>query len=68
MMRYSVKSIDQKFVKEYGHFSFARNTGKNIGKNIIKDLSGNYSRKLPDIAKQSATDAFKTASKRTIQK
>ena len=35
---------------------------KNIGKNI------NCSQKLLDHAKQSATDAFKTASKRAIQK
>ena len=42
--------------------------GKNIGKNIRKDLSSKYSQKLPDIAKQSETDALKTSSKRVIQK
>ena len=42
--------------------------GKNIGKNISKDLSGTQSQKLLDHAKQFATDAFKTASKRAIQK
>ena len=49
--------------------------GKNIGKNTSKNLSGKYSpgvlaicKKLLDHVKQSATDAFKTASKRTIQK
>ena len=31
-------------------------------------MSGKYSQKLFDFAKQSATDAFKTASKGTIQK
>ena len=31
-------------------------------------MSGKYSQKLPDHAKQSATDAFNTASKRAIQK
>ena len=41
--------------------------GQNIGKNVIKNLSGKYSQKLLDRAK-SATDAFKTASKREIQK
>ena len=41
---------------------------KNISKNIIKILSGEYSQKLVDHAKQSATDVFKTASKRAIQK
>ena len=49
--------------------------GKNIGKNIIKSLSRKYgpgmlaaSQKLLDHAKQSATDAFKTALKRAIPK
>ena len=41
---------------------------KYIGKNISRNLSGKYSQKLLDHAKQSATDAFKTASKRAIQK
>ena len=41
---------------------------KNIGKNISKNLSSKYSQKLLDHAKQSATYAFKTASKRAIQK
>ena len=31
-------------------------------------MSGNYSQKLLDHTKQSATDAFKTASKKAIQK
>ena len=42
--------------------------GKNIRKNISKKLSGKYSQKLLDDAKQSATDALKTFSKRVIQK
>ena len=41
---------------------------KNIGKNISKNLSRKYSHKLLDHTKQSATDAFKTSSKRAIQK
>ena len=41
---------------------------KNIGKNLSKNLSGKYTQKLLDRAKQSATDVFKTASKRVIQK
>ena len=40
--------------------------GKNIGKN--KTLSGKYSQKLLDHAKNSATDALKTTSKRIIKK
>ena len=42
--------------------------GKNIGKNINKILSGKYGQKLLNHAKQSATDAIKTSSKRFIQK
>ena len=42
--------------------------GKNIGINISKNLSGKYNKKLLDHAKQSATDALKTTSKRAIQK
>ena len=42
--------------------------GKNIGKTISKNLSGKNRQKLLDHGKQSATDAFKTASKRAIQK
>ena len=37
--------------------------GKNIGKNISRTLSGKYSQKRLHHAKQSTTDAFKTASK-----
>ena len=47
--------------------SFARSTSKNIGKRVSKNLSGKYSQKLSHHAKKSATDTFKTASKRTIQ-
>ena len=41
---------------------------KNIGKNISKNFSGKYSQKILDHTKKSATDVFKTASIRTIQK
>ena len=64
MLRYSVQPRDQIFVKGYGFLSFARNMGKNISKN----LSSRYSQELLDHAKQSATDAFKTNTKRAIQK
>ena len=64
MKRYSVQSRHNIFLKGYRFLSFA----KNIGKNISKKLSGKYSQKLLDHAQQSATDAFKTASKRAIQK
>ena len=68
MRRYSVQPRNQIFVKGYGFLSFARNMGINIGKNISKNLSSKYSQKLSHHAEQSATDAFKTASKRVIQK
>ena len=63
--------------------SFAKNMVKNIGKNISKNLRGKYGpgmlarvaklsnrmrQKLLDHDKQSATDVFKTASKRESQK
>ena len=75
MMCYSVQPRDRIFVKGYGFLSFAKNMGKSIGKNISKNFSGKYSpgmlaarQKLLDHAKQSATDAFTTASKIVIQK
>ena len=42
--------------------------GKNIGKDISKSLNSKYRQKLLYHAYQSATDAFKTSSKRVIQK
>ena len=68
MSCYSVQPRDQMFVKGYGFMSFAKNMGKNIWKNKSKSLKGKYSQKLLDPSKQPATDAFKTASKRAIQK
>ena len=67
MMKHSVKARDQIFEKSYRFFSFAKIMGKNIGKNISESLSGKYSQKRLDHAKQSATDALKTTSKRVIQ-
>ena len=42
--------------------------GKYTGTNISKNLNSSYSQKFLGHAKQSATDALKTASKRAIQK
>ena len=42
--------------------------GKDIGKNISNSLSGKYSQKRLDHAKQFATHAIKTSSKRVIKK
>ena len=47
--------------------SFAKIMGQNIGKNISQTSIGKYNKKLLDHAKKSATDTFKTASKRVIQ-
>ena len=59
---YSVQPRDRIFVKGYGF------KVKILVKNISKILSGKYSQKLLDCAKQSATDELKTSSKRIIQK
>ena len=66
MTRYSVQPLDQIFVKGYGFLSFAKNMGKNIGKNISKNGSNIYSQKLLDHANKSATDALKTATKKSV--
>ena len=68
MPSYLVQPRDQIFVKGYGFLSYAKSMGKNMGKNISKNVIGRYSKKIFDHAKQPATDAFKTASKRAIQK
>ena len=65
MMRYSDQPRDWIFIKGYGFLFFDKNMSKNVKK---KNASVKYSQKLLDHAKQSATDAFKTASKRAIQK
>ena len=41
---------------------------KKIGKNISENSSGKYSQKLLDHARQYATDAFKTVSKKQFKK
>ena len=66
MTRYSVQPLDQIFVKGYLFLSFAKNMGKNIGKNISNNVSNIYSQKLLDHAIKSATDALKTATKKSV--
>ena len=68
MKHYSVQPRDRIFVKSFRFLSFAKNCLRIIGKNISKNLSSKYGHKILDHAKQSATDALKTASKRAIQK
>ena len=58
---------DQMLVKGYKFLSFAKNMSKNIGKNVSRNLRGKYNQKVPDHAKESATDALKTTSKKAIQ-
>ena len=63
MTRLSVQSRDQIFVKGDEFLSFPKKMGKNIGKNISENLSSKTSQNILDHAKQSVTDALKTASK-----
>ena len=67
-MRYSLQPRDWVFVKGHGFLSFAKHMGKSIGKNIRKNLSGKYSQKRLDHAKQFATNALKTSSKKVTWK
>ena len=50
MLRYSVKTRDQIFVKGYEFLFFAKNMSKNIGKDLTKNLIGKYSQKRYDHA------------------
>ena len=64
-MHYSVQPRGQILVKGFGFLSISV---KSIGKNIRKILSSKCNQKLFDHTRQSATDAFKTTSKREILK
>ena len=68
MAWYSAQPRDRIFVKSYGFLFFAQNMGTNIGRNISKILSGKYTQKPLDDAKQSATGPLKTTSKKVIAK
>ena len=63
MQHSSGQPRDSIFIKGYGLSSFARNTGKNAGINIRKNLTSIFSQKILDCAKKSAADTPKTASK-----
>ena len=56
-MRYSIKPRDRIYVKGYGFLSFSKNMGRNLSSNTVKI----------DSAKESTTNAIKTASKKAIQ-
>ena len=66
-MRYSMEPRERRHVKGYGFLSFAGNFGTHANK-VDKNMSNKYSQKLVDTAKESATNAIKTTSKRAIQK
>ena len=68
MRRYSVWPRDRIFVKGFEFLSFARNMGKDVPKNISKNLKSNYSQKLLDHAKKSATDVIKLLTKVRFKK
>ena len=55
-MRYLIEPTERRYVKGYEFLSLARN------------LNNTYGQKLVDSAKKSATDAFKIAGKRAIEK
>ena len=55
-MRYSIEPTERRYVKGYEFLSLARS------------LNNTYGQKLVDSAKKSATDAFKIAGKRAIEK
>ena len=67
-MRFSIQPIDRIFVKGYEFLSVAKNKGKNIAKKKSYDLRFKYSEKRLYHAKQSATDALKTSSKKSNPK
>ena len=66
-MRSSIEPRDRIYVEGFGFLSFAKNIGTPATK-VAKNMSNKYSQKLFGHAKQSAADAFKTASKRVTQK
>ena len=68
MTHYSDERRDQQFVKNYRFLSFAENIRRNIDKNVSGNLCSKYSKTFLDHAKQSATDAFETASKEQFKK
>ena len=65
-MRYLIEPKETRYVKGYGFLSFARNLGTHTTK-VAKNLNNKYRQKLADSATISATEAFKIASKQTIQ-
>ena len=65
-MSYSFQPRNRISVKGCRFLSFPNSINTNVDENISKNLTGKYSQKLLDHAKQSATDAHKTSSKRSM--
>ena len=65
-MSYSFQPRNRISVKGCRFLSFPNSIDTNVDENISKNLTGKYSQKLLDHAKQSATDAHKTSSKRSM--
>ena len=69
MTRFSIEPRDIIFVKACKLLSFSKNIGKKIGQSLSKNVRGKYSqKKLFGYVKQSATDVFKTASEKSVEK
>ena len=68
MTHYLVQPRYRIFVKGYKFLQFARKMDKNVRENMIKNVSSKFSQEPLDDAKQSTTDALKTALKNIIQK
>ena len=66
-MRYSIEPRERRYVIGYGFLSFARNIGTHATK-VAKNRVINMVKNLLIMAKKSATDAIKVASKRSVQK
>ena len=66
-MLYSLEPRERRHVKEYPFLSFARNIGTHATK-VAKNTSNKSGQKIADIARKSAADVIKTASKGAIQK
>ena len=53
ILKYSFKTRNQVYIKDYGFQSFAKNMIKNTGKNIKKNLKSKYNKIALDPAKKS---------------
>ena len=71
MTWYSVQPRETMFAKGYGFFSFPKNMGKNVvnvSENVSKNLSGKYSQKRLDYAKNLQQMHLKLVEKEYFQR